>query len=54
MLVEGKPIYIYGKENTKAPLVIVNTFQGDGNEVYEILQQIEPIPLVLAVISYVD
>ncbi|MBO6284131.1 MAG: alpha/beta hydrolase [Pseudobutyrivibrio sp.] len=54
MLVEGKHIYIYGKENTKAPLVIVNTFQGDGYEIYEAIQQIESIPIVLAVISDID
>ena len=49
MIVEGKHIYIYGKENTKAPLVIVNTFQGDGHEVYEAMQQIKSIPITLAV-----
>ena len=54
MLVEGKHIYIYGKEKTKAPLVIVNTFQGDGHEVYESMQQIKSIPIVLAVISDID
>lgn len=54
MIVEGKHIYIYGKENTKAPLVIVNTFQGDGHEVYEAMQQIKSIPIVLAVISDID
>ena len=54
MIVEGKHIYIYGKENTKAPLVIVNTFQGDGHEVYEAMQQIKSIPITLAVISDID
>ena len=54
MLVEGKHIYIYGKENTKAPLVIVNTFQGDGHELYDILQQLGARALVLAVVSDID
>lgn len=54
MLVEGKHIYLYGKENAGNPLVIVNTFQGDGHEIYEAIQQIESIPIVLAVISDID
>lgn len=54
MLVEDKHIYIYGKENAGDPLVIVNTFQRDGHEVYEAIQQIESIPIVLAVISDID
>ena len=54
MLVEGKHIYLYGKENAGDPLVIVNTFQGDGHEIYEAIQQIESIPIVLAVISDID
>lgn len=54
MTVEGKQIFIYGKENTGAPLVIVNTFQGDGHELYEILQQLGCKALVLAVISDID
>ena len=54
MIVEGKHIYLYGKENAGNPLVIVNTFQGDGHEIYEAIQQIESIPIVLAVISDID
>ena len=54
MLVEGKHIYLYGKENAGDPLVIVNTFQGDGHELYDILQQLGARALVLVVVSDID
>ena len=54
MIVEGKHIYLYGKENAGDPLVIVNTFQGDGHELYDILQQLGARALGLAVVSDID
>lgn len=54
MIVEGKHIYLYGKENAGDSLVIVNTFQGDGHELYDILQQLGARALVLAVVSDID
>ena len=54
MIVEDKHIYIYGKENIGAPLVIVNTFQGDGHEMIEALQGINAKPVTIAVIADVD
>ncbi len=54
MLVEGKHIYLYGEKDVDAPLVIVNTFEGTGNDVYLALKEIINTPVFLAVISDIN
>ena len=50
---EGKHIYIYG-DKTAAPLVITNTFQGDGSEVYSALGTLTDEKVTLAVVSDIN
>ncbi|SFP99114.1 hypothetical protein SAMN02910358_00421 [Lachnospiraceae bacterium XBB1006] len=54
MIAEGKHIYLYGDRNETVPLVIVNTFQGDGSSVYSILCSITDKKVNLAVISDIN
>lgn len=54
MIVEGKHIYLYGEKEVDAPLVIVNTFEGTGNDVYMALEEIINLPVCLAVISDIN
>ncbi len=51
---EGKNIYIYGNRESNAPLVVVNTFQGDGSAVYDALCNISGKRVNLAVISDIN
>lgn len=54
MTVEGKNIYIYKTEydeSKSVPLVIMNTFQGNGEEVYQALMDITDKDFTLAVVS---
>ena len=54
MPVEGKKITIYGDNEKSAPLVIVNTFQGDGSGIYSALGSITDKKVNLAVIGDVN
>lgn len=54
IIVEEKHIYIYGEGNAPAPLVITNTFQGDGSSVYSALCSMTDKKVNLAVISDVN
>lgn len=55
MTVSGKRIYLYGVENSGAPLILVNTYDGDdGKSLYEHIRERATKPLTLAVISGVD
>ena len=44
MTTEGKHIYLYGEKNNAAPLVIINTFEGDGKGIYSKLRHITDKP----------
>lgn len=54
MIIENKNIYLYGKENSGAPLVIVNTFEGDGKEVYDAVKNLTNKAFTMAVITDID
>lgn len=54
MVVEGKHIYIHGDREKSAPLIVMNTFQGDGSNVYSALCTITEKELNLAVISDIN
>lgn len=57
MIVEGKNIYIYKTEydeSKSVPLVIMNTFQGNGEEVYKALMDITDKDFTLAVVSDIE
>ena len=54
MIVEGKHIYIHGDREKSAPLIVMNTFQGDGSDVYSALCTITEKELNLAVISDIN
>ena len=51
MEVNGKHIYIYGEQDMPTPLVIYNTFQGDGKELYEQIKKLTDEVFTLAVIG---
>jgi len=57
MIVEGKNIYIYKTEydeSKSVPLVIMNTFRGNGEEVYKALVDITDKDFNMAVISDIN
>ncbi len=54
MTVEGKHIYIYGEKDILIPLVTINTFHGDGSDVYTALKGMTDKKICLAVISDID
>lgn len=54
MIVAGKHIYLYGEKKEAAPLVIVNTFQGDGSDIYLALREMTDRLYCLAVISDIE
>ena len=54
MTVEDKHVFLYGEEGEKAPLIVINTFQGDGREVYSALRSISDARVTLAVISDIN
>ncbi len=54
MIVEEKRIYIYGEKDVLAPLVIINTFHGDGSDIYAAVKNITDKKMCLAVISDID
>ena len=54
MIVEGKRIYIHGGREKSAPLIVMNTFQGDGSDVYSALCTMTEKELNLAVISDIN
>ncbi|MCR5747907.1 MAG: alpha/beta hydrolase [Lachnospiraceae bacterium] len=54
MIEEGKHIYLYGEKENPGSLVIVNTFQGDGSELYTALNNDTEKHFCLAVISDID
>ena len=54
MIIDDKSIFLYGETNEGAPLVIVNTFDGDEHELNELLAGMVDISYTLAVISDVN
>ena len=54
MIAEGKHVYLYGDRNEAAPLVITNTFQGNGSSVYSALCSMTDKKVNLAVISDIN
>ncbi len=54
MIIDGKHIYIYGEKEIQSTLVIVNTFQGNGSEIYSELKTMTEKYFSLAVISDID
>ena len=54
MIAEGKHVYLYGDRNEAAPLVITNTFQGNGSGVYSALCSMTDKKVNLAVISDIN
>lgn len=54
IIAEDKHIYIYGDMEDAAPLVIVNTFEGDGSQVYAALKDMTDKKFCLAVISDIN
>ena len=54
MIIEDKHIYIYGERQKAASLVIVNTFQGSGSEVYSAIEKMAEKRFTLAVVSDID
>ncbi len=54
MMIDGKHIYIYGEKEDNIPLVIVNTFQGNGSGIFTILKSITGKSFCLAVVSDID
>ncbi len=54
MIIDGKHIYIYGEKENLGPLIIVNTFQGNGCELYSELKRTTEKNFCLAVVSDID
>ncbi|WP_233127370.1 alpha/beta hydrolase [Anaerovibrio sp. JC8] len=54
METEGKRVYVYGGEEKGAPLVVVNTFQGDGREIYGAATEMTDSSFTLAVVGDID
>ena len=54
MIVEGKHVYLYGDRDEAAPLVIINTFQGNGSSVYSALHSMTDKKVNIAVISDIN
>ncbi len=54
MVVEGKHIYIYGEKSDSKTLVIINTFQGDGNGIYSALKGMTDKKICLGVVSDIN
>ena len=49
-----KEIYIYGEKSETAPLIIVNTFEGDGSGIYSELKKLTGAVCTLCVVSGVN
>ena len=54
MIAEGKHVYLYGDRDEAAPLVIINTFQGNGSSIYSALCSMTDKKVNLAVISDIN
>ena len=54
MIAEGKNVYLYGDRNKSVPLVITNTFQGNGSSIYSALCSMADKKVNLAVISDIN
>jgi len=54
MLIEGKQIHLYSERENRIPLVIVNTFQGDGSDIYSALRKMTNEKFSPAVIGDVN
>lgn len=52
--IEGKKIALFGSENTSSPLVILNTYGDEGQEVWNECRKLNCPPFCLAVISNLD
>ena len=52
--IEGKKISLFGTENTSSPLVILNTYGDEGNEVWNECHKLNCPPFCLAAISNLD
>ena len=54
IIAEGKHVYLYGDRDEAAPLVIINTFQGNGSSIYSALCSMTDKKVKLAVISDIN
>ncbi len=54
MIAEEKQIYLYGDRERSAPLVLMNTFEGDGSEVFAALKGLTDKKFCLAVVSDIN
>jgi hypothetical protein len=54
MIAEGKHVYLYGDRDEAAPLVIINTFQGNGSSIYSALCSMTDKKVNIAVISDIN
>ncbi len=54
MIIDEKNIYIYGEKEIQCPLVMVNTFEGNGSELYTALKSMTDKIFCLAVVSDID
>ena len=52
--ITGKQVYVYGGEEKAAPLIMVNTFRGDGRELFEAVRKTTDKPFTLAVVGDID
>ncbi|MBQ5999172.1 MAG: hypothetical protein IJL70_06870 [Treponema sp.] len=52
--IEGKKISLFGSENTSSPLVILNTYGDEGEEVWNECRKLNCPPFCLAAISNLD
>ncbi len=54
MHIADKEIYIYGEQQKSVPLVIVNTFDGDGSDIYAAIKTMTDKNFCMAVISNIN
>ena len=52
--IKDKKITLYKSSDTNAPLIVFNTFEGDGEDVYQALQNMDCTSLNLLVIGNID
>lgn len=52
--IEGKRVFLFGAENASSPLVILNTYGDEGEEVWNECRKLECPPFCLAAISNLD
>ena len=54
MIIEEKHVCMYRNGDSPSPLIIMNTFEGDGSDVYNALKMMTDKAFILAVISDID